>query len=163
MMEAAKDSLREALLRELKETEKFFDKSTSCLAEEDSVFAPQDGMFTVAQQVAHVARTVEWFRDAMIRPEGFDMDFEKHWLEIKDIRSITEARKRLHAAFEGMTSAIARMGEAELRSPFPVGPVMGGAPRFHAVGATVDHTAHHRGALTVYSRMLGKVPAMPYL
>jgi len=27
----------------------------------------------------------------------------------------------------------------------------------------VEHTAHHRGALTVYSRVLGKVPAMPYM
>jgi uncharacterized damage-inducible protein DinB len=26
----------------------------------------------------------------------------------------------------------------------------------------VEHTAHHRGALTVYSRKLGKVPPMPY-
>jgi uncharacterized damage-inducible protein DinB len=26
----------------------------------------------------------------------------------------------------------------------------------------VEHTAHHRGALTVYSRLLGKVPLMPY-
>jgi uncharacterized damage-inducible protein DinB len=26
----------------------------------------------------------------------------------------------------------------------------------------VEHTAHHRGALTVYSRLLGKVPPMPY-
>lgn len=24
------------------------------------------------------------------------------------------------------------------------------------------HTAHHRGALTVYARALGKTPAMPY-
>jgi hypothetical protein len=26
----------------------------------------------------------------------------------------------------------------------------------------VEHTAHHRGALTAYSRLLGKVPPMPY-
>jgi uncharacterized damage-inducible protein DinB len=26
----------------------------------------------------------------------------------------------------------------------------------------VEHTAHHRGALTVYSRLLGKVSQMPY-
>ena len=30
------------------------------------------------------------------------------------------------------------------------------------VWAMVEHTAHHRGALTVYSRPLGKVPPMPY-
>ena len=30
------------------------------------------------------------------------------------------------------------------------------------VAQQVAHTAHHRGALTVYSRQLGKVPPMPY-
>jgi hypothetical protein len=36
-----------------------------------------------------------------------------------------------------------------------------GAAAISARGST-DHTAHHRGALTVYSRLLGKVPKMPY-
>ena len=26
-----------------------------------------------------------------------------------------------------------------------------------------DHTAHHRGALTVYARVQGIVPPMPYM
>jgi uncharacterized damage-inducible protein DinB len=40
---------------------------------------------------------------------------------------------------------------------------MGGLPRQCIVGAISDHTAHHRGALGVYARLLGRVPAMPYL
>ena len=39
---------------------------------------------------------------------------------------------------------------------------MKGAPRAAVVGPIVDHTAHHRGALTVYARLLGKVAPMPY-
>jgi uncharacterized damage-inducible protein DinB len=39
---------------------------------------------------------------------------------------------------------------------------MGGQPISDIVWAMVEHTAHHRGALTVYSRQLGKVPPMPY-
>jgi uncharacterized damage-inducible protein DinB len=39
---------------------------------------------------------------------------------------------------------------------------MGGQPVSDIVWATVEHTAHHRGALTVYSRSLGKVLPMPY-
>jgi uncharacterized damage-inducible protein DinB len=39
---------------------------------------------------------------------------------------------------------------------------MGGQPITDIVWAMVEHTAHHRGALTVYSRELGKVPVMPY-
>ena len=30
------------------------------------------------------------------------------------------------------------------------------------VAAMADHTSHHRGALTVYARLRGKTPAMPY-
>jgi len=30
------------------------------------------------------------------------------------------------------------------------------------INAIVDHTAHHRGALSVYARLPGKVPMMPY-
>ncbi|NJL28826.1 MAG: hypothetical protein HC897_13505 [Thermoanaerobaculia bacterium] len=40
---------------------------------------------------------------------------------------------------------------------------MGGKPRAAIIGAIVDHTAHHRGTLTVYSRLLGYVPPMPYM
>jgi uncharacterized damage-inducible protein DinB len=29
--------------------------------------------------------------------------------------------------------------------------------------AITDHTAHHRGALTVYARTQGIVPPMPYM
>jgi uncharacterized damage-inducible protein DinB len=41
--------------------------------------------------------------------------------------------------------------------------VMGGAPRYAVISAIEDHTAHHRGALTVYSRLRGHVPTMPYM
>jgi uncharacterized damage-inducible protein DinB len=39
---------------------------------------------------------------------------------------------------------------------------MGGQPISDIVWGMVEHTAHHRGALTVYSRQLGKIPVMPY-
>ena len=39
---------------------------------------------------------------------------------------------------------------------------MSGAPRLAVVSGIVDHTAHHRGALSVYCRLLNKVPPMPY-
>ena len=40
---------------------------------------------------------------------------------------------------------------------------MGGQPVSDVFWGLVDHTAHHRGALTVYARLLGKVPPMPYM
>jgi len=39
---------------------------------------------------------------------------------------------------------------------------MGVQPASDIVWAMVEHTAHHRGALAVDSRQLGKVPVMPY-
>jgi uncharacterized damage-inducible protein DinB len=39
---------------------------------------------------------------------------------------------------------------------------MGGMPRESIIGGIVDHTAHHRGALSVYARLVGREPAMPY-
>jgi uncharacterized damage-inducible protein DinB len=40
---------------------------------------------------------------------------------------------------------------------------MGGLPRCTILNALTDHTAHHRGALSVYARLLGLVPPMPYM
>jgi len=50
----------------------------------------------------------------------------------------------------------------EWATPLAPGPIMGGAPRLAVFSAIAEHTAHHRGALSVYSRLLGKVPPMPY-
>lgn len=149
--------------QEIRSTRKFFDTSTACLDEADSGFAPVAGTWTVAQQVAHVARTVDWFVEGTFRSEGFDMDFDRHVAEILPVRSLTEARAWAARAFDAAEKAF---GEATLESlgqPLAEGPVMGGMPRQSVIGAIADHTAHHRGALTVYARLLGKVPAMPYM
>jgi uncharacterized damage-inducible protein DinB len=53
--------------------------------------------------------------------------------------------------------------DAELLAALPEGPIMGGVPRMAVFGAINDHTAHHRGALTVYARLNGIVPPMPYM
>lgn len=150
----------ETLIAELKSTKKFFDTSTSCLREEDSTFAPVEGTWTVAQQVAHAAQTVDWFVEGAFRPEGFDMDWDKLGREIAEARSLTQARAWLDAAFDRAIRKIGSSSVEELSQPLPPG-IMDG-PRASIVGALVDHTAHHRGALTVYSRLLGRVPAMPY-
>ena len=55
------------------------------------------------------------------------------------------------------------MSDAELMAPLPAGPIMGGAPRMAIFSAITDHTAHHRGALTVDARISGIVPPMPYM
>ena len=60
-------------------------------------------------------------------------------------------------------ATLSSKSNAELTAPIADGPIMGGAPRMAIISAITDHTAHHRGALTVYARVSGLVPPMPYM
>jgi uncharacterized damage-inducible protein DinB len=133
------------------------------LEEADSAFAPKEGMFTVVQQVAHVAQTIGWFIQGAFAANGFDLDFERLDKNMRNVTSLGAARGLLEKAYAEAKAAIEGHTEAEWAEPLPPGPIMGGQPRFAILGALADHTAHHRGALTVYSRLLGKVPPMPYM
>jgi len=143
-------------------SKEFFERSTGVLDEADSGFRPRDEMMTVAQQVAHTAQTIDWFIEGASRPEGFDLDFEKHARGIAQVTSLSVARQRLEKAFADAIEFIRSRGAEGLVQPLPPGPIMGGQPIGDIVWSMVEHTAHHRGALTVYSRLLGKVPPMPY-
>ena len=148
--------------KQLLDSKDFFDRSTRVLEESDSQYRPNDGMMTVAQQVAHTAQTLDWFIEGAGRPEGFDLDFEKHAKALEGVTSLTAARQLLDAGFAKAIQFLRSATPEQLSAPLPDGPVMGGQPKSEIVWAMVEHTAHHRGALTVYSRMLGKVPVMPY-
>ena len=140
----------------------FFERSTRVLEEADSAFRPREGMMTAAQQVAHTAQTLDWFIDGAARPEGFDLDFEKQARALESVTSLAAARQSLEAAYSRAVEFLRAAGAEGLARPLPPGPVMGGQPIIDIVWAMIEHTAHHRGALTVYSRLLGKVPPMPY-
>ena len=148
---------------QLSSSREFFNRSARTLEEADSSFRPQDGMMTAAQQVAHVAQTLDWFVEGASRPEGFDLDFDKLANELESATSLTEARQKLEAAYARAIDFVTSRSAEELAAPLPAGPVMGGQPVSDIVWAMVEHTAHHRGALTVYSRLRGKVPPMPYM
>jgi len=119
-------------------------------------------MMTAAQQVAHVAQTLNWFVEGVSRPEGFDLDFAQHAAELEKVTSLTAARAALTAAYDNAIRFFRSKTAQELAKPLPDGPIMGGQPMSDIVWGMVEHTAHHRGALTVYSRLLGKIPPMPY-
>ena len=140
----------------------YFDRSTRVLDEADSGFRPREGMMTVAQQVAHTAQTLDWFIEGASRPAGFDLDFEKHAQALEAMNSLAAARQMLSAAYANAIQFLRSRSAEDLAQPLPPGPVMGGQPISDIVWSMVEHTAHHRGALTVYSRLLGKVPPMPY-
>jgi len=154
--------LKQGLIEKLKTTEEFFNRSTSCLAEEDSSFAPKEELLTVAGQVAHVADTVEWCMDGMFNPKGFDMDFETHMKKVTACTSLSDARAWFKRAISNGLELLEGKSDEELQQIMPENAIMNG-PRLIVIGAIADHTAHHRGTLTVYSRLLGKVPKMPYM
>jgi uncharacterized damage-inducible protein DinB len=149
------------LADQLVSSKDFFDRSTRVLDEDSSTFAPQEGMMTVAQQVAHVAQTLDWFIEGISRAEGFDLNFEEHAKALKEVTSLTAARKMLDGAFTNAIEYIRGQTPEQLTLKLE-GPIMTGKPFGDIVWGMVEHTAHHRGALTVYARMLGKVPPMPY-
>jgi uncharacterized damage-inducible protein DinB len=152
----------DSYVAELKSTQFFFNNTISVLTEEDSGFSPSDEMYSVAGQVAHVARTVDWFVDGAFSPDGFEMNFEEHIAQARAVSSLTEARAWLDRAFSNAVSVFSTKTSEELNQPLPQGPIMGGMPRSAVIGGITDHTAHHRGALSVYARLVGKTPPMPY-
>jgi uncharacterized damage-inducible protein DinB len=156
-------SLAQQAVSALQSAHEYFNRSTRNLTEAHSTFAPADGMMTAAQQVAHVAQTIDWFMEGGFRPEGFSMDWEEQAKVIAGYTSLEQARAWFERA---MANALAKTGsltDAELLAALPEGPIMGGVPRMAVFGAINDHTAHHRGALTVYARLNGIVPPMPYM
>lgn len=141
-------------------TKLFFDKSTSKLDESDSDFKPDDKMFSVAHQVAHVAQTIDWFVDGAFG-DGFDMDFAKHHQKVAAVNSLTEARAWHQKSNDDLLKRLTDLPDEEWSKPIK-GEIMGGAPRTSIVNGIAEHTSHHRGALAVYQRLIGKIPEMPY-
>ena len=154
--------MRETMKETLRGMREYFNRSTRPLSEEHSGFAPQGGLYTVAGQVAHVAQTIEWFYEAAFAKD-WRMDFEAMDKEVRGMTSLSQARAWFERAVEKALHETESHGEEEWASLFPPNPIMGEVPRFSIIGAVTDHTAHHRGALTVYQRLLGLTPPMPYM
>lgn len=151
---------KEDVLKEIDATREYFLRGIRGLDEKDSGFAPTPEQFTVAAQVAHVAQTLEWFREGAFG-SGFTMDFAEHDRMARSVTSLKDAVALFHRNVDTLRAAVAARSQAELDAPFPPNPILSG-PLWSMVSGIVDHTAHHRGCLAVYTRLLGKVPPMPY-
>lgn len=140
---------------------KYFRTTLSVFGEDDSGFAPRPEMFTVAAHVAHVADTVDWFVEGAFG-SGWDMDFEGHNQKAREVGSLGAAIEMLDRAYARAVDTVRGASDEALFSPIADERLMGPAPRSTIVGAIGDHSAHHRGALSVYARLLDREPAMPY-
>lgn len=146
----------------VKQALSFFSRTCSVFKEEDSGFAPNPAQFTVAQHVAHVAQTIDWFLEGGFRDEGFDLDFSAHQVKVRECQSLEEALAWLVTSVDQAAEILSGKTSEEMMAPIADGPVMAGEPRATVVAAIAEHTAHHRGALSVYARLLGYEPPMPY-
>src|SRR5437868_8501710 len=128
---------------------KFFDATTKCFEDTDATFTPKPEMFTVAQQIAHAAQTVEWFVDGAFNPAGMSVDFEAMEKGVRKVTSLIDARAWMDRACKKAIDTVAAHPEAEFDQRI-AGTIMAGAPRRAIFEAMTDHTAHHRGGLAVY-------------
>lgn len=152
---------KDRYLTQLKAIRGYFEKTIACLEDEDAEFAPQEGMFTTAQQIAHAAQTIEWFMEGAFLPTGFNLDFESLEGDVRIVKEMADARAWWTSALEQAEMAVAGSAEESWNEPIR-GELMGGMPRHAIFSGMADHTAHHRGALAVYARLCGRTPAMPY-
>ncbi len=158
--------LADVFKMELERARLFFNRSTKPLTEDDSLFKPQDEMYTVAQQVAHAAHTVDWFSDSAFSETGPGWDenaLEDHNNRVLTVTSLAAARKWFDESFDRAIENFGKRTDEELLEVMPETSLMGQFPRFICLYGIQDHTAHHRGALTVYIRALQKTPPVPYM
>lgn len=153
--------MKKDLIEELKTQEKFFLNTVSVISEENSNFKPNEEMYTVAQHIGHAANTISWFFEGAFGENGFDMSFDNYSEKMKVHTSFDKSIKYLKDEFANAIIKLEEISDDELEAPID-GPIMKGFPKKSIVGALVDHTAHHRGALSVYARLIGKTPQMPY-
>lgn len=154
--------LKKQLIDQLDIGFRFFKNTIEIFTKEDSAFAPAEGVYTTAQQIAHTAQTVDWFIEGAFLKDQFDMNFEQHDKKVRSINSIQAAKDWLKKSFDNAKSVISSKNDEELQAPLPEGPILSGVPRAAIIGSILDHTAHHRGSLAVYARLVGKTPKMPY-
>ena len=149
------------IVTQLETSHKYIKSTISIFEEGDAGFAPKPELYTVAGHIAHAADSVEWFVEGAFG-KGWNMDFEGLIAAARAVESLEEANAWLDRAFEKAIATFKSASDEDLAATIPDERIMRGAPRFAIVGPIVDHTAHHRGALTVYARLLGKVPTMMY-
>ena len=154
-------AVSEGLVQQLESTQKFFKTTLSVFAPEDGGFAPYPELYTVAGHVAHAADSIDWFIEGAFG-DGWDLEFDASIAKAKAITSLEEAMEWLDRAFTNAIAVVGAASDQDLVEPIADKKIMEGAPRLAVVSGIVDHTAHHRGSLAVYARLIGKEPPMPY-
>ncbi len=154
-------AISEGLVQQLESTQKFFKTTLSVFVPEDGGFAPYPELYTVAGHVAHAADSIDWFIEGAFGG-GWDLEFDALIAKAKAVTTLEEAVGWLDRAFTNAIAVVGAASDQVLVESIPDKRIMEGAPRLAVVSGIVDHTAHHRGSLAVYARLIGKEPPMPY-
>ena len=129
---------KQELINQLLASKTFLDKSTDVLTEEDSSVTPVEGMMTAAQQIAHIAQTVDWFMTGVFE-DNFDMNFEESAKEIMAVTSLDAARDWLQRSYDSAVETIGSKTDDELNELTPDGSIMGSTPKVLVLGGIAEH------------------------
>lgn len=147
----------------LENQRRYFLKTISCFKPKDATFVPREGMMSVAHQIAHVAQVVDWFIEGAFSPQGMNEDWEDQAKRVQAVTELKPAVAWLNQAYDRAVEAVRTHSDEEWREPIAQESIMGGLPRASIFSGMADHTAHHRGSLAVYARLVGHEPEMPYM
>ena len=154
-------AVSEGLVKELESTQKFFNTTVSVFESDDAGFAPYPELYTVAGHIAHAADSIDWFIEGAF-DDGWDMEFEASIAKAKEVTSLQEATEWLDRSFVNAGAVVGEASDQILFELIPDTRIMEVAPRLAVMSGIVGHTAHHRGSLAVYARLIGKQAPMPY-
>ncbi|MFP2927993.1 DinB family protein [Pyxidicoccus sp. 3LG] len=168
----------------------FFRRTLEAFQEEDADFQPRPGMLSVVGQVHHVIAGLELFLAGvfplMERFKGREWKSRRGpgqtWLGLEAGFTSLEWTKvsndnlsggdgsssplafALQAFDETMSLAAELYGQLsreEMLMALPENPIRLRTPQ-EALEIMLDHTAHHRGGLAQYARLLDREPKIPY-
>lgn len=160
----------------------FFRRALSCFSEADAGYRPRPDMLSVVGHIHHTTASIELMLSGILRAfprfadrryasrrPGMDwQDWGMEWVQRAN-RDNVLADLTLATALRAFDETMDIVGEVfgaltaeELQQPLADNPMR--LPSAFAVlyFGIFDHTAHHRGALSQYARLLGKEPRIPY-
>ena len=179
-------------VRKIRYQREFFQRSLSCFTDEDSFFQPTAKSLTLIGQVIHVTMAIEYFLCGMFGPFvgygpmsrlelGFvDMiwtrhsdtdinptDFNPEHMSIELLSAMGSLSQAMELFGKTMDRAAAMFAS---KTPLAIATQQLPPNAIFDPEATLgdtlemmnDHTAHHRGAIVMYGRLLGRSPKLPY-
>ncbi len=141
---------------------KHLDNIIKDLKPEHGEFRPVEEILTASQQIKHIALTTRWFYSKALGT-GFDFSSFDEYLEgMQKPIELMEAVRMLNETYDESVPAFEKMTEAQLGAVVKDDPMLGTFLISDLIYYNNEHTAHHRGALSVYLRLLGITPTMVY-